>query len=72
MLSVIVEIAVFNTKSRTKSTSTDSSFVTSSPSLSLSTSFFAYPYNFIVSGDNNSNLYAVFILNAILFLILLG
>ena len=32
--------------------STDSSFGTSSPSLSLSTSFFALPNNFIVSGDN--------------------
>ena len=37
-------------------TSTDSSFGTSSPFLSLSTSFFVLPNSLIVSGDNNSNL----------------
>ena len=39
-----------------KTTSTGSSFGTSSPSLSLSTSYFALPDNFIASGDNNSSL----------------
>ena len=46
----------------TQTTSTDSSFGTSSPSLSLSTSFFVMPNSFSVSGDNNSSLYPVFTL----------
>ena len=45
-----------------KTTSTDSSFGTSSPSLSLSASFFVLPNSFIISVDNNSSLYPVFIL----------
>ena len=58
----------FSTKLQcTKATSTDSSFGTFSPSLSLSTFFFVLPDNFIVSGVNSSNLYPGFILKTILF-----
>ena len=40
----------------TKTTSTDSNFGTSAPSLSWSTSFSVLPSNLIVLGDNNSSL----------------
>ena len=56
----------------TRATSTDSNCGTSSPSLFWPTSFFVLPNNLIVSGDNNSCLYPVFTLKAILLLILLG
>ena len=55
----------------TKTTSTNSNFSTS-PSLSWLTSFFVLPNSFVVSDDNNSNLYPVFTLKTILFLILFG
>ena len=58
----------FSTKLQcTKATSTDSSFGMFSPSLSLSTSFFVLPNNFIAPGVNSSNLYPGFILKTILF-----
>ena len=53
-------------------TSTDSSFGTSCLSLSWSTSFFILPKSFIVSEDNNPDLYSVFTLKTILFSILFG
>ena len=56
----------------TATSSTDwANFGTPSLSSFWSSSFFVLPNNFIVSGDNNSNLWPVFILKAILFLILL-
>ena len=63
---------LFTSLQCTKATSTVSNFGTSSPSLSWSTSLFLVPNNFIVSEGNSSNLYPVFTLKTILFLILLG
>ena len=51
----LINLSIYYNWKNIKTTSTNSTFFTSSPSLSL-TSFFALPNIFIVSRDRNSNL----------------